>query len=91
MLYETKKSSRSITLEPSPKGWNPDSRLKPRIAGRDSTKINTRFTSRDFFRVQLPSSTVMVMMFSNTAMTVESAAKDMNTKKQQPQMRPPTI
>jgi len=45
-----------------------------------SYNILTRFTSSDFFRVQLPSSTVMVMMFSNTAMTVERAAKDMTRR-----------
>lgn len=45
----------------------------------------------DFFLLQPKRSIAYDVMFSNTAMIVESAAKDINTKKSVPQILPPGI
>ena len=86
---DTKKSSRSMIVEPAPIGWIFFSRLNPNTAGIVSTSIITRFTISDFFLLQSHSSTDIVIMFSNTAITVESAANTINRKNSAPHQRPP--
>ena len=73
-----------MIVEPAPIGWISFSRLNPNTAGIVSTSIITRFTISDFFLLQSHSSTDIVIMFSNTAITVESAANDMKMKKNIP-------
>ena len=75
-------------LLPGPMGWNADHRLKPSTQGIDSRKMATRFTATAFFRLQPHMSMAKEMMFSNTAMTVDRAAKDRNTKNRAPHSRP---
>ncbi len=50
--------------------------------------MTTIFTSTDFLWLQPHLSMGKVMMFWNTAMTVDRAAKDMNTKNSAPHRRP---
>jgi len=50
--------------------------------------MSTKFTRLDFLRLQPVSSMPQQMMFSNTASTVESAAKAMNRKNREPHNRP---
>ena len=76
-----------MIVEPAPIGWIFFSRLNPNTAGIVSTSIITRFTIRDFFLLQSHSSTDIVIMFSNTAITVERAANDMKMKKNIPHKR----
>ncbi len=76
---------------PGPKGCMPESTLKPRTAGMDKIMISTMFTATAFVLDTPNKSIAKEMMFSNTAMTVESAAKDKNKKNSIPQMRPPAI
>ena len=54
----------------------------------DRIRIPIRLIREDFFRVQFHLSMPKVMMFSNTAMTVDRAAKVRNTKNRAPQSRP---
>ena len=55
-LLLTMKSSRSRIMEPGPKGWMPDSTLKPRAQGRESRKTRTKLTVTAFLRVHLSTS-----------------------------------
>ena len=66
--------------DPGPRGWIPDSTLNPRIHGIDNTIIATILTATAFFLSQPQRSIAKEIMFSNTAMTVDSAAKDKNRK-----------
>lgn len=86
--FETMKSSKSRTLEPSPKGAKPDQRLKPRTQGIERRNIPTPPMRQTFFLDQPVRSMMQAMIFSNTAKTVESAAKERNTKKRLPQSLP---
>src|SRR6056297_1100703 len=90
-LKLTMKSQRSITAEPSPRGWNELHTLKPRAQGTERTATITPLVSAAFLRVQFHSSMVKAIRFSNTATTVVIAAKLMNRKKRVPHKRPPTI
>ena len=69
----------------------PESTLKPRIAGKESTVISTKFTPTAFLRLQPPISMKNARISSNTAMMVESAAKDMKMKNSVPQILPPAM
>ena len=50
--------------------------------------ISTRLSSSELRRLIPLSSEIIVMMFSKTAITVESAANDMNMKKSVPHALP---
>ena len=85
------KSSRSRTAEPSPKGINHERRLLPSAQGSARINISTTLIAQAFFLDQPKRSILQEMMFSKTAITVESAANDMNTKNNAPQNLPPGI
>ena len=53
--------------------------------------MSTRFTRLDFLRLQPVSSMPQQMIFSNTASTVDMAAKAMNKKNRLPHSRPMDI
>ena len=78
-------------MVPSPSGAKPLNTLNPKIQGRERIRIAARFTRVDFFLVQPNRSMPKQMIFSNTAMTVDRAAKLMNRKKSAPKIRPPAI
>ena len=90
-MLDTRKSSKSMMPEPGPRGWMPESTLKPSTQGTDNRMMDTRFTATAFFRLHLHRSMEQARMFSNTAITVEMAAKDMNRKNRVPQILPPAI
>ena len=90
-LYETKKSSKSIIVEPTPIGCKPDSTLYPSTAGIDSRITRTMLRLTAFFLSQPKISIVIDRMFSNTAITVDSAANVIKIKNAVPQMRPPAM
>ena len=54
----------------------------------DSAMMSTKFTRLDFLRLQPVSSMPQQMIFSNTASTVDRAAKAMNRKNRVPHRRP---
>ena len=85
----TRKSSKSIMVEPAPNGCIPDSTLNPKAQGRERININNPLIIQDFFRLHPSISDVQEIMFSNVARTVERAAKDINTKNKLPQTIPP--
>ena len=85
------KSSRSWMVLPAPRGAMPLHTLKPSTQGMERTRIRIRFTRTDFLRVQPQRSMPKLMIFSNTAMMVDRAAKLINTKNRVPQRRPPAI
>ena len=84
----TRKSSKSNTDEPAPKGWNPESTLKPSTHGIDNTKIRMQLMKQAFFLDHLNKSMHQEMMFSNTAITVEKEANVMKMKNKLPQTLP---
>ena len=88
---ETRKAARSSTALPSPKGIKPESTLYPSTQGSDSTRMAKKFTNTAFLRLQPHKSIPKATMFSNTAITVDSAAKLMNTKNSAPHTRPPAM
>ena len=67
-------------MSPMPGTVKPASTLKPRTHGMLSTASSTPLTRHAFLRGVPHWSMVKLMMFSNTAMTVDSAANVMNTK-----------
>lgn len=87
----TRKSSKSIMVEPSPKGCMPDKRLKPRAQGRESSIIKNILTKDAFFLLQPVKSIQHEMIFSKTAITVENAANAIKIKNRLPQSLPPAI
>ena len=90
-LFDTMKSSRSMMVEPAPRGCTPDKMLKPRTHGILSIVIRNAFNRTLFLRDQCNRSIQNAMIFSNTAMTVVKAAKLRKTKNRAPQIRPPRI
>ncbi len=90
-LKLTMKSQRSITAEPSPRGWNELQTLNPRAQGMERTATIMALLIAAFLRGHFHSSMVKAMRFSNTATTVVIAAKLMNRKKSVPHRRPPTM
>lgn len=91
ILLEIIKSSRSIMFVPSPRIWIPDHGPNPRIAGMERTMIRTIFTRTALFRFQPHKSIAKERIFSNTAITVDNAANDINKKNSVPQSLPPAI
>ena len=67
-------------MSPMPGTVKPASTLRPKTHGMLSTASSTPLTRHAFFRGVPHWSMVKLMMFSNTAMTVDSAANVMNTK-----------
>ncbi len=89
-LLDTMKSSRPST-EPPMTGAKPLHTFMPSTAGMASTKMPMPVISELLPRLQPHSSMPKAMMFSNTAMTVDRAAKAMNRKNRVPQNCPPHI
>ena len=91
MLLLTRKSSRSSTQVPLPRGSKPLQILKPKTQGRDSRIMP--ITAKGMRRRRSPpvSSQMLEIIISNTAITVDIAAKSMKRKKRVPQIRPPFI
>ena len=89
-FWLTIKSSRA-SIEPmcEPK-CTPDHTFMPSAAGIESRVTAMKLTSTDFLRLHPYLSIGNATMFSNTAITVESAANDMNRKKNDPTTRPAT-
>ena len=90
MLLDTRKSS-TVWMSPTPGMTTSESTLKPSAQGRDKSGMAMRFTMTARLRDQPHWSMEKRRMPSNTAMTVESAAKLMNTKKSVPQTWPSHI
>ena len=61
------------------------------MQGRDRRIIARRLKATAFFLDQPKRSIKQEIMFSNTAIIVEKAAKLINTKKNAPQTRPPCM
>ena len=57
----------------------------------DSSAIATILTDTAFFLLHPHRSTAKDRIFSNTAIIVDNAAKDINKKNRDPQIRPPAI
>lgn len=87
----TIKSSRSRIVLPAPSGWNPLSRLNPNTHGSESRIITTRFTATALPLEHPVRSIANEMIFSNTAIIVDAAAKSIQRKKILPQILPPAI
>lgn len=85
------KSSRSRTVLPSPRGAKLPQRLKPSTHGTDRMMMAAILQRTAFLRVHPVKSVANEMMFWNTAMMVEKAAKDINRKNSVPQILPPAI
>ena len=86
-VFEMRKSSMSRML-PMPGTSTPAHRLKPSTHGSDSNASAMPFTMHAFVRGMPHSSMLKPTMFSNTAMTVDSAAKLMNRKNSAPHSWP---
>ena len=63
---------------PSPKGAKPLNTLNPSAHGIDKIIMAIRFISTDFFLDQPKRSIAKEIIFSNTAIIVDKAAKTMN-------------
>ena len=73
---------------PAPRGWIPDRMLYPNTAGIERTATPIRFTRTHFFLSHSVASWVIFTIFSNTAITVDIAANDINIKKHVPHNLP---
>ena len=82
----TIKSSRSRIVLPAPSGWNPLNRLNPNTHGSESRIITTRFTATALPLEHPVRSIANEMIFSNTAIIVDAAAKSIQRKKILPQI-----
>ena len=87
----TKKSSKSRKLVPLPIGSIKLKILKPKAQGSESISKAIQFTILAFFLFQPVRSIAQARIVSNTARTVEKAAKLINTKKRLPQTLPSGI
>ena len=87
----TRKSSKS-RMDP-PKGFNqPKAHLpNPRTQGMDSNPIAKKLKIHTAFLLFPESSIPQLIIFSNTAINVESAANDINKKNKEDQILPPAI
>ena len=90
ILLDTMKSSKSCMVLPSPSGSIKERRLKPNAQGSDKSRIRIKFTRTAFFLDQ-PLSIAKATIFSNTAIMVVTAAKDMNRKNRKPHNLPPDM
>lgn len=75
-MLDTRKSSKSIMFVPEPSGVKPDKTLKPRIQGIERSITAIILISTAFFLEQPHKSIAKEIIFSNTAITVDNAAKD---------------
>ena len=87
----TRKSSKS-RMDP-PKGFNQPKAhlLNPRTQGMDSNPIAKKLKIHTAFLLFPESSIPQLIIFSNTANTVDNAAKDINRKNRLPQILPPLM
>ena len=85
------KSSKSRTLLPSPNGMKPLHRLNPSTHGRESKITAAALHSTAFLMVQPVKSVANDTIFWNTAITVDTAANDINRKNSDPTSLPPAI
>ena len=76
---------------PAPNGWMPLNTLNPRAHGKDKIRIKIPLIQTAFLRSHPNISMEKLKIFSNTAITVDMAAKDIKMKKRVPQRRPPAI
>ena len=90
MLLETRKSSMDW-MSPMPGTATPESTLNPSTHGMLSARMHKPLTRHAFLRGVPHWSMVKLMMFSNTAITVDSAAKVMNRKNSVPHSWPKGI
>ena len=90
-LLLTRKSSRSRTVEPSPKGAMNPHTLKPSTQGMERRMINAMLAKTAFLTEQPVRSVAKDTIFWKTAMTVDAAAKDIKRKNKVPQNRPPAM
>ena len=74
-----------------PIGWKSRNTLNPKIAGKDRMLRAIQFPHTARFLLTFLSSIVMETIFSNTAIIVDIAANDINTKNRVPQILPFTI
>ena len=72
---------------PSPNGCKKDRILNPNAQGSDKIRMAKKFTHTAFFLDQ-PLSIAKATIFSNTAIMVVNAAKDINKKNKVPHKRP---
>ena len=89
-LVLTMKSQKSSQADPSAKGWKWKA-LYPRAVVRARRKMPAPQTTQPLGRLQPVISRTQERMFSNTASSVEKAAKTMNRKNSVPQTRPPDM
>ena len=89
-LFDMRKSSMAWIL-PIPGTSTPAHTLKPSTHGSDNSASAMPFTRQARLRDQPHSSMLKLMMFSNTATTVDSAAKLMNRKNSVPHSCPTGI
>ena len=80
-----------LMLEPAPNGWILLKTLNPKAQGNESKVIKTKLMITAFFLSIFNNSIVQAIIFSKTAITVESDAKDINKKNNAPQIWPPVI
>ena len=85
------KSSRSSTPEPSANGTKLLQTLKPRMQGIDRMIMQIPQMMQPLTRLTPVQSRNIARMFSNTARTVDNAAKVINRKNKDPQILPPAI
>ncbi len=90
-LLLTMKSSKSIIFVPAPSGVIFCNTLKPSIHGSDSTMMAIALISEDFLTDIFVRSELNPIIFWKIAITVESAAKDMNRKNNAPHNCPRNI
>ena len=90
MLVDTMKSQKSSQVVPSANGWK-WIRLKPRAVVRARAKTTIPQTRLPLGRDQPVNSRTIARIFSHTPRTVDMAAKIINRKNRDPQIRPPDI
>ena len=82
------KSSKSIIFVPTPSGVISCNTLNPRIHGIDSTIMIIALIIDDFLTEIVDKSELNPIIFWKIAITVESAAKDINRKNKAPHSCP---
>ena len=85
------KSSKSCILDPAPNGWKLLQILNPNTHGNDKMITTATFHATAFFTEQPVRSVAKEIIFWNTAITVERAAKDINTNNNDHHSSPPAI
>jgi hypothetical protein len=85
---EIRKSQKSVMPVPFPKIETSERTLNPKTGRIAKSRITTKLTSTAFFLLTLNISRFAAMMFSNTAIRVETAAISMNRKNKVPHIDP---